>query len=101
MPAAHTNRLFAATAATIYAAVFAGFLVFESPGLGVGHFYYLAIALVALGFGPLWGAGAGAIATVLYTVGVMLNETMPTTEIFTLSTPIRFVNYVAIGTLRG
>jgi diguanylate cyclase (GGDEF)-like protein len=101
VPAAHSNRLFAATAAAIYAAVFAGFLVFEHPGLGVGHFYYLAIALVALGLGPFWGAAAGAIATVLYTVGVLLNETMPTTEIFTLSTPIRLVNYVAIGTLLG
>jgi len=101
VPAAHTNRLFAATAAAIYATVFVGFLLFESPGLGVGHFYYLAIALVALGFGPIWGAAAGALATGLYTVGVLLSETMPTTEIFTLSTPIRFVNYVAIGTLLG
>ena len=101
MPAAHTNRLFAATAAAIYAAVFASFLAFERPGLGLGHFYYLAIALVALGFGPFWGATAGAIATLLYTAGVLLNETMPTNEIFTLSTPIRFVNYVAIGTLLG
>ena len=65
MPAAHTNRLFAATAGAIYAAVFAAFLLFEHPGLGLGHFFYLAIALVALGFGPFWGAAAGSLATVL------------------------------------
>ena len=48
MPAAHMTRLFLATAATIYVAVFVAFLLFEHPGLGIAHFYYLAIALVAL-----------------------------------------------------
>jgi len=101
VPAAHATRLFLATATAIYAAVFAGFLLLEHPGLGVGHFYYLAIALVALGLGPFWGAAAGCMATVLYAAGVLLNNAMPTTEIFTLSTPIRLVNYVAIGALLG
>lgn len=101
MPAAHTTRLFLATAAAIYAVVFTAFLLLEQPGLGVGHFYYLAIALVALALGPVWGAAAGGIATVLYAVGVLLNNALPATEIFTLSTPIRLVNYVAIGTLLG
>lgn len=90
-----------ATATAIYAAVFVAFLLLEHPGLGVGHFYYLAIALVALGLGPFWGAAAGVVATVLYAVGVVLSNSLPTTEIFTLSTPIRLVNYVAIGALLG
>ena len=101
MPAAHMNRLFLATAAAIYAVVFAGFLLLEHPGLGLGHFYYLAIALIALGFGPGWGAVAGGLATALYSVGVYFNQTVPSSEILTLATPIRMVNYVAIGTLMG
>ncbi len=101
MQAAHGSKLFAATAACIYAVVFAAFLLLERPGLGIGHFYYLAIALVALGFGPVLGAAGGGLATGLYAAGVLLNHAVPSSEIFTISTPIRFVNYVAIGTLLG
>jgi diguanylate cyclase (GGDEF)-like protein len=95
------NRLFVSTAAAIYAAVFVAFLLLEHPGLGIGHFYYLAIALIALALGPVWGAGAGVLGTSLYAVGVLLNQAVPSSEIFTVSTPIRLVNYVAIGALLG
>ena len=101
VPAAHMNRLFLSTAAAIYVVVFVAFLLLEHAGLGIAHFFYLAIALVALARGPAWGAVGGALATVLYTVGVLLNHALPSGEIFTISTPIRFVNYVAIGTLLG
>ena len=101
MPAAHMNRVFFATAAAIYVAVFFAFLFLEHAGLGIAHFYYLAIALVALASGPAWGAGAGVLATGLYAVGVYLNHAVPSSEIFTISTPIRLVNYVAIGALLG
>ena len=101
VPAAHMNRLFLSTAAAIYVVVFVAFLLLEHAGLGIGHFYYLAIALVALALGPAWGAAAGGVATGLYTVGVLLNHAVPSSEIFTISTPIRLVNYVAIGTLLG
>lgn len=99
--AARSPRAFVVTAAAIYAAVFSAFLLFERPGLGIGHFYYLAIALVALAAGPLWGAAAGALATTLYALGVFINHTVPSSEIYTLSTPIRLLNYVAIGALLG
>jgi len=95
------TRLFMATAATIYVAVFVGFLFLERPGLGIGHFYYLAIALVALALGPAWGAVAGCVATLFYTSGVLINHAVPSSEILTVSTPIRFVNYLAIGALLG
>lgn len=95
------TRLFLAMATTIYVVVFAAFLLLEQAGLGIGHFYYLAIAFVALALGPAWGAAAGGLATALYTTGVLLNHALPSSEIFTISTPIRLVNYVAIGTLLG
>lgn len=99
--AAHTTRAFVAMAAVTYAVVFTAFLLLERPGLGIGHFYYLAIALLALGLGPLWGAAGGALATLLYATGVYLNHAVPSSEIFTVSTQIRFLNYVAIGALLG
>ena len=101
MPAAHTTRLFLATAAAIYALVFVGFVLLEHSGLGIGHFYYLAIALVALALGPAWGAAGGALATTLYTAGVLISHAMPSSDLLTVSTPIRFVNYLAVGTLLG
>jgi diguanylate cyclase (GGDEF)-like protein len=101
VPAAHTSRLFLVTAAAIYAVVFAAFLFLEHSGLGIGHFYYLAVAFVALARGPAWGAGAGAFATALYAVGVFFNHAVPSSELFTVSTPIRLVNYVAVGALLG
>ena len=101
VPAAHANKVFLSTAATIYVVVFFAFLLLEHAGLGIAHFFYLAIALVALSLGPAWGAGAGVLATGLYTIGVLLNHALPSSEIFTISTPIRLVNYVAIGTLLG
>ena len=95
------NRLFLGTAALIYVVVFFAFLFIEHPGLGLGHFYYLAIALVALSYGPAWGAAAGGLATALYSIGVFLNHAVPSSEILTLATPIRLVNYLAIGALLG
>jgi diguanylate cyclase (GGDEF)-like protein len=99
--AAHTPRILVVGAALTYVAVFAAFVPLEEPGLGIGHFYYVAIALVALGLGPAWGATAGALATVLYSTGVMLNHSIPTSSLYAISTPIRLVTYVAIGTLLG
>ena len=101
VPAARATSLFLATAATIYVAVFVAFLLLEQPGLGIGHFYYLAIAFVALALGPVWGAAGGVLGTGLYASGVLLNNAVPASELFTVSTPIRFVNYVAIGALLG
>jgi len=101
VPAAHMNRLFVSTAVTIFVTVFLAFLFLERAGLGIAHFFYLAIAFLALAHGPRWGAAGGGLATVLYTVGVLLNHALPASEIFTISTPIRLVNYVAIGTLLG
>ena len=101
MPAAHMTRLFLATAATIYVTVFVAFLLFEHPGLGIAHFFYLAIVLVALALGPGWGAAAGGLATLLYMTGVLINHAVPSSEILTISTPIRGVNYLAVGALLG
>jgi len=65
MPAAASrHRAFLlVTSLVLYPVIFIAFLVAEKPGLGLGHFYYLPVAMIALASGPAWGAAAGAAAS--------------------------------------
>lgn len=102
MPAAPTARqLVFASATASFAVVFAAFLLYETQGLGLAHFYYLSVALVAMAAGPRIGAAAGLAATALYVSGVLVNDNIPSTEVLTGSTVIRLVTYVSIGTVIG
>jgi diguanylate cyclase (GGDEF)-like protein len=96
-----TAWLFMLSAMMVYAIVFTAFLLLERPGLGIANFYYLAIALMALSYGPMWGAYAGALGTALYAAGVAITHDLPTSELFTISAPVRMINYIAIGALLG
>jgi diguanylate cyclase (GGDEF)-like protein len=102
MPAAPTARqlLFASSTAS-FVVVFVAFLLYETQGLGLAHFYYFSVALMAMASGPRIGAAAGVAATALYVCGVMLNTNIPSTEVLTGSTLIRIVTYVSIGALIG
>lgn len=95
------KRVLLTSSALTGGAVFTLFLLFERPGLGIGHGFYLAIGLAALALGPFGGALAGASATALFALGVYLNEHLPTNEIFSISASIRCVVYVAAGALLG
>jgi diguanylate cyclase (GGDEF)-like protein len=94
-------RLNVAGAALVYAGVFVLFLVFERPGLGIAHGFYIAIILVALAAGPWSGAAAGGLATALYALGIWINPHVPSTTIPTAETSIRAVSYVAVGAVVG
>jgi diguanylate cyclase (GGDEF)-like protein len=97
----HHRALLLSAAATLYPLIFAAFLLVEKPGLGLGHFYYIPIALIALANGPAWGAGAGIASTGLYALGVVINPRLPTYDVLTASTTIRFVTYTMVGVLVG
>jgi GGDEF domain-containing protein len=84
-----------------YLAVFGLFLLFETPGLGIGHGYYIAIALAALATDALGGALAGLAATALYALGMYVTPRVPASHIPTVETGIRLVTYVLVGTLIG
>ena len=60
------RRLLIATAIVLYAVVFVTFIVFEVPGLGLGHFFYIPVALLALACGTRVGLLGGVIAAALY-----------------------------------
>jgi diguanylate cyclase (GGDEF)-like protein len=81
--------------------VFTTFVVFEVPGLGIAHLFYLPVAALALTGGVARGILAGAIAVALFTLGVIINPNISPSELLTLSTPLRFLTYATMGGLLG
>src|SRR5207244_11789336 len=96
-----SRRAVAILSIAVYAIVFAIFHFYERIGLGLGHFYYVAIALAALAGGTWFGVGGGALAAVLYMVGVAVNPHIPTSSLPTEGTLVRAATYIAIGGLIG
>jgi diguanylate cyclase (GGDEF)-like protein len=95
------RRLYLLTATVLYAVVFLMLILFEVPGLGLGHFFYIPIALLALGAGTRAGLVGGAVATGLYVLAVVITPRLPTREVLTLATGIRFATYTSCGILIG
>jgi diguanylate cyclase (GGDEF)-like protein len=83
------------------AANLVAFVVYERPGLGLGHFFYVSIILAALATGPIVGAAAAVIATGMFATGVLVNPHIPPSEVLTTSTGIRFVTYMTVGVVTG
>ena len=100
-PAQPHRQFLVACALASYVTVFFVFLVWERPGLGLGHFFYVSIALLALASGPQTGVLGGLLATVLYALGIVLSPHIPPTDVRTVSTAVRLVTFVGIGLLIG
>jgi diguanylate cyclase (GGDEF)-like protein len=98
--AAHRRGLLLVLSGLTFGLVFASFVVLERPGLGIGHFYYVAIVLLALAAGPRAGAVGGVVAAGLFGLGMYLNRHTPSFA-ETMSTFIRLVTFVGIGVLVG
>src|SRR5262245_42403985 len=102
VPAATTSRrLLFGAALLCYAVVFACFVLFEVPGLGVGHFFYIPVALVALACGTRGGFLGGALAAALYPLAIAITPRIPTQDAVTYATAIRFVTFTSCGVLVG
>jgi diguanylate cyclase (GGDEF)-like protein len=95
------RRVFLAVAAAAYAGVFATFVFVETPGLGLGHFLYIPICLVALVSDEVRGALAGVFGAGLYLLAIELTPRVPTTTALTSATGIRLVTYTLVGALIG
>jgi diguanylate cyclase (GGDEF)-like protein len=85
----------------MFVAIFSALVFFEHPGLGLGHFFYIPIALIAVAAGPRLGAGAGAAAAGLYALAIVVNPALPSIEVVTVSTPIRLITFASSGFLVG
>lgn len=102
MPAAWLERrLLIAIAVTLYSAVFIAFVLFEVPGLGLGHFFYIPVALLALAGGTRFGLLGGVIAAALYALAIAVTPRLPTQDVLTLAMAIRLVTYSSCGMLIG
>jgi hypothetical protein len=91
MSAALSRRLLLLGALLSTALIFPAFIVYERPRLGIGHFYYLTIALAAMAGGARLGVAAGFGATGLYVGGVLINPYVPSHELLTMGTITRGV----------
>jgi diguanylate cyclase (GGDEF)-like protein len=94
-------RLLVAAAAVCYVTVFVTFYFFETPGRGIGHFYYLPIALVALASGPWYGGFAGAVAAALWTVDALFAPHVPDFGLPYIPSGIRLCVFMGVGALIG
>jgi diguanylate cyclase (GGDEF)-like protein len=103
MPAAmsHHKASLLAASAIFYPLILFASELFERPDLGIGHFYYLPVAMVALSLGSRWGAAAGIAATGFYTLGIVLNPHFSSTDVITAGTAIRCLTYTTIGFIVG
>jgi diguanylate cyclase (GGDEF)-like protein len=102
MPAAAFHRrLLLGVALALYAVVFGAFLLFEKPGLGIGHFFYIPVALAALAAGTLGGIAGGAVGAALYALAIVLTPRLPAREVLTFATVIRSFTYCSCGALIG
>jgi diguanylate cyclase (GGDEF)-like protein len=95
------RRLLVLSALTLFGLVFASFVLFEVPGLGIGHFFYVPVALLALALGVRAGFAAGVVATGLYALAIVVTPRLPVRELLTAATAIRFVTYGTVGVLIG
>lgn len=101
VPVAMSRKTLLVSAVATAAVVFTLFVLLERPGLGLGHFFYVSIALAAMAGGPRLGALGGMISTALYFAGVLLNPSMPSREILTAGTLTRLATFVTMGALIG
>ncbi len=84
-----------------FAVVFGVSIFLDRPGLGVAHGFYIPIGLAAMSAGLIGGVAAGLLATVLYSVGVVINPHIPPSDVPTVATAIRMVSFVGVGAMIG
>jgi diguanylate cyclase (GGDEF)-like protein len=102
VPAATSQRqLLFAIALICYAIVFTSFVLFEVSGLGIGHFFYIPVALLALACGTWVGLMGGVLATTLYALAIVITPRVPTRDVLSVATGIRFLTFSACGVLIG
>lgn len=84
-----------------YVGVFVAFALLAHAGLGVGHFFYVPICLVALATDGPAGVVAGVLAAGLYATAAIVGAGTPATHTLIESTSIRLVTYTLVGGLVG
>jgi diguanylate cyclase (GGDEF)-like protein len=97
--AAHRRTLLAVGAST-YLGAFLALTLIHRDNLGLGHLFYVPIALVAIGAGPWWGAASGLGGAALYDLAVYVNPAIPWTNVVP-QTALRVTAFLLVGALIG
>jgi diguanylate cyclase (GGDEF)-like protein len=97
----HYRAFLLASAGVLYPLIFGVVMLAEKPGLGLGHFYYFPVAMVALACGAGWGAAAGLAATGLYSLGIVINPHLASSQVLTAGSIIRLTTLTTMGVLVG
>jgi diguanylate cyclase (GGDEF)-like protein len=95
------RRVALALAAGCYAAVFVLFLVFETGTLGIGHFFYLPVILVALASDARGGALGGLGAAGIYSVALVVDPRVSSHAALTTHAGLRAVTFTLVGAVVG
>ena len=90
-----------ALAALTYAGVFAAFVFVENPGLGIGHFFYIPVCLVALVTDEMLGAAGRRARDGPLRRRRGARPGVPSAQALTSATGIRLVTYTIVGALIG
>src|SRR3954462_8450868 len=103
VPAAvsHQRASLLVSAAALSPVILAAFLLFETPGLGLGPFYYVPVALIALAEGAAWGATTGGASAGFYTGGILINPHLASSQVLTAGSIVRLITYTSMGALVG
>ena len=97
----YDRRLLVWMALAFFAGVSGVYALFEVPGLGLEHLFYIAIATLAVANGPIVGLAGGLFATILYALAIIGNSHTTSANVLTAATGIRCATYVATGLLIG
>ena len=95
------RRLLVGISAALYALVFGALLLSQRTDLGIGRFFYLAIAVMALATGPLAGAVAGLLAVALYSIALLSSSEDFASVLLSSTNGYRCATYVLLGALVG
>ena len=95
------RRLLVGISVVLYALVFDALMISQRTDLGIGRFFYLAIAVLALATGPLAGAAAGGLAVALYSLALLHSPQDATAVLLSSENGYRCATYVLLGALVG
>ena len=76
-------------------------LEYWRPGRGIGSSLYLAIVLAAMATGPLAGAAAGALASLLYWGALIGGHDQSFSLVLSVAGAIHLFNFVLVGLIVG
>ena len=95
------RRLLVGISFVLYATVFDALLLSQRLDLGIGRFFYLAIAVLALATGPVVGALAGLLATALYSLAAIHSSNGAFSVLWSSANGYRCATYILLGALVG